>query len=476
VLGGVVGLAIGGASIRLLIAAAPAEVPQLSAVGIDPVVVVVSLAAALATGLLFGLAPAWSVWRGDLQSGLRRAGGAGGESRARNRLRGALVIAEVALVLVLAIGAGLLLRSLNALLGVEPGFALERTVAMSVYAPSYKLAETGDTERFFTKILEGVREQPGVLAAGVVRPMPLTPDTFQGEDFRFSVVGQPAPPEGQEPSAALRFASDGLFEAMGVPLLAGRDFDPRDDRDAGELRGIINKSFADRYFDGDAVGQRLRGVGAGFEIAVIGVVGDVKQSSLDEEVANVVYAPHTQVTRSGMTLVVRTRGLPADSQRAINEAIWDVNPDQTIEDVITLDALVQSSVAEQRFSARLVALFAGLALTLAAIGIYGVVANAVAQRNREIGIRMALGARATDVTRWVVGQGMSWVAGGIAIGLVAAFAATRLIGSLLYGVAPTDLVTYLGGAGVLAAVALVASVIPARRAVTIDPVKTLRAD
>ncbi|NKB87266.1 MAG: FtsX-like permease family protein [Acidobacteria bacterium] len=476
VLGGLVGLVIGRASVQALVAVAPAEVPRLSEVGMDPVVVVVAMTTSLLTGLLFGLAPALSVWRGDLQTGLRLGSGAGGESRSRNRLRGALVIAEVALVLVLAIGAGLLLRSLDELLNVEPGFAMERTVAMRVAAPSYKLTESGDTERFFTEVLTEVRQQPGVLAAGVVRPMPLTPDTFQGEDFRFGVAGQPAAPEGQEPAAALRFASDGLFDAMGIPLVAGRDFDLRDDRDAGEVRGIINESFAARHFDGDPIGQRIQAVGSSFEIAVIGVVGDVKQSSLDEEVANVVYAPHKQVTRSGMTLVVRTRGLPSEAQRAINEAIWAVNPDQTIEGVTTLDALVESSVAEQRFAARLVTLFAGLAMTLAAIGIYGVVANSVAQRNREIGIRMALGARGADVARWVVGQGMVWVAAGIAIGLVAAAGAARLISSLLYGVAPTDLVTYASGAGVLAIVAVLASLIPARRAIAIDPVKTLRAD
>jgi putative ABC transport system permease protein len=473
-IGGVVGLVLGTAALRVLVAAAPTEVPRLAEVAVDPVVVMAALGAALATGLLFGLAPAWVVWRGDLQAELKLSAGAGAQTRGRNRLRGVLIVAEVALVLVLAIGAGLLVRSLDALMDVEPGFVVERSVAMRVSAPGYKLESSSDTQQFFTEILTRVRDQPGVAAAGVVRPMPLTADTFQGEDFRFNIVGEPAPAEGQEPSAVLRFASDGLFEAMGIPIVAGRDFNPSDDREAGEIRGVINQSFADRHFGGKAVGKRLASFGA--EIAIIGVVGDVKQSSLDEEVRNVVYAPHTQVTRSGMTLVVRTRSEPAELQRAINEAIWAVNPDQTIENVITLDALVQSSVAERRFSATLVTLFAGLALTLAAIGIYGVVANAVAHRKREIGIRMALGARGADVTRWVVAQGMAWVLSGIVVGLALAVAASRLISSMLYGVSTTDLPTYAGGAAVLALVALVASLVPARRAISIDPVRTLRAD
>jgi len=305
--------------------------------------------------------------------------------------------------------------------------------------------------------------------------MPLTRDTFQGEDIGFGVVGQPAPPEGQEPKVYLRWASDDAFAAMGIPLLDGRDFDESDDREAGELRGIINKAMADRHFpNGDAVGSRL--TAGGGELAIIGVVGNVTQASLDEEVVNVIYTPFQQITRSGMTLVVRTRADPSGLQTAVNDAIWAVNPDQTIENVVTLDSLVNASVAEPRFSALLVALFAGLALTLAAVGIYGVVANSVAQRYREIGIRMALGACGTDVARWVVGQGMVWVGAGIVVGMVIAAAASRLIASMLYGVTATDIPTYVGAATVLALVALAASLIPARRAIAIDPVESLRAD
>jgi len=474
-IGGVAGLLIGALAIRALVAAAPTEVPRLAEIGIDPTVVAFSLFASLLTGLVFGLAPAWRAWRGDLQSELKLAGGSGSQTESRVRMRGLLIVAEVAMVVVLVIGAGLLLRSLNELLQVEPGFAGDRTVAMQVSAPSYKLEGSGDISQFFSDILQSVRDVPGVETAGLIRPMPLTPDTFQGEDIGFGIVGQPAPPEGQEPKVYLRWASDDAFAAMGIPLLDGRDFDENDNREAGELRGIINKAMADRHFpNGDAVGSRLN-AGDG-ELAIIGVVGNVTQASLDEEVVNVIYTPFQQITRSGMTLVVRTRVDPSGVQAAVNDAIWSVNPDQTIENVVTLDALVNASVAEPRFSAMLVALFAGLALTLAAVGIYGVVANSVAQRYREIGIRMALGACGTDVARWVVGQGMIWVGAGIVVGMVIAAAASRLIASLLYGVTATDIPTYIGAATVLALVALAASLIPARRAIAIDPVESLRAD
>ncbi len=418
-IGGLTGLLLGSFAISALVAVAPSGVPRLAEVGIDPTVVAFSLAASLLTGLVFGLAPAWRAWRGDLQSELRLAGGSGAQTQGRVRMRGLLIVAEVAMVVVLVIGAGLLLRSLNELLQVEPGFDGERTVAMQVAAPSYKLESSAEISQFFSDLLQSVRDVPGVEVAGLIRPMPLTPDTFQGEDLHFSIVGQAAPPQGQEPKVFLRWASDDAFAAMGIPLLAGRDFDEHDNREAGELRGIINQAMADRHFpNGDAVGSRLSAGGG--ELAIIGVVGNVTQASLDEEVVNVVYTPVAQMTRSGMTLVVRTRAEPTGLQPALNDAIWAVNPDQTIENVVTLDALVHASVSEPRFSAMLVALFAGLALTLAAIGIYGVVANSVAQRSREIGIRMALGACGTDVARSVVGQGMVWVGTGIVVGLLIA--------------------------------------------------------
>ena len=342
--------------------------------------------------------------------------------------------------MVLVIGAGLLLRSLDNLMRVDPGFDVERTIAMQVTAPGYRLDGSADITAFYDELLREVRDVPGVASAGVVRPMPLTPDTFQGESFRFTVVGQPAPPEGQEPGAVMRFASEDAFAAMGMPLLAGRDFQPQDDRAAGMIRGVINRSLAERHFPGeDPVGQTLAAGNA--QVEIIGVVGDVRQASLDEEIASVVYVPLTQVTRVGMTLVARTSGPPRQVLSDIEAAVWKVNPDQPIENVVTLDELVRASVASQRYSASLVGLFAGLALLLAAVGIYGVVSNAVAQRGREIGIRMALGARGADVVRWVIGYGITWVAVGIAVGVVLALSLGQLVNSLLYQVPATDPLT-----------------------------------
>ncbi len=473
--GGTAGLATGAVALRGLIAMAPVTVPRLDEVGLDPTTLIFAALASLVTGSLFGLAPAWRAWRGDLQAELRLAGGSTAEAQGRNRMRGVLIAAEAALVVVLAIGAGLLLRSLDNLLRVDPGFQAERAVSMQVTAPGYKYVTTEDMQQFFTDVLDGVRQVPGVVAAGLVRPMPLARDTFQGEDFRFTVVGQPQPAEGQEPSAAMRFASDGIFEAMGMPRIAGRDFTAADDGSLDRLVGIINESMAERFWpDADPIGQRI--AAGPTELEIIGVVGDVRQASLDEEIRNVVYTSLRQVTRVGMTLVVRTEGDPVALLSNIHAAIWEVNPDQTIVAVATLDGLVGRSVSQPRFSALLVGLFAGLALLLAGIGVYGVVSNAVAQRAREIGIRMALGARGRDVARWVVGQGMAWVGLGTVIGLVVAMGLSRLVSSLLFGVRSTDPLTYVGAAAVLVAVALVASLLPARRAIALDPVRSLRSE
>ena len=369
----------------------------------------------------------------------------------------------------------MLLRSLDNLLSVDPGFDAERAVSMQVTVPGYKYATSEEIQQFFLEVLESVRQVPGVASAGLVRPMPLAPDTFQGEDFRFTVVGQPLPVEGQEPAAVLRFASAGVFEAMGVPWIAGRDFTAADDRSLDRLMGVINQSMADRFWpDENPVGQRI--ANDYIELEVIGVVGDVRQSSLDEEIRNVVYTSLRQVTRVGMTLVVRTESDPVPLLSNIHAAIWEITPDQTIEGVTTLDGLVGRSVSQPRFSALLVGLFAGLALLLAAIGVYGVVSNAVAQRAREIGIRMALGARGMDVARWVIVQGMAWVGVGIVLGLVAAMGLSRLVSSLLFGVGAMDPLTYFGAAAVLGTVALIASLLPARRAIALDPVRSLRAE
>jgi predicted permease len=453
---------------------APADLPRIEQVSIDPVVIAFALGASLVTGLLFGLAPAWRAWRGDLIGELRVAGG-GSDGERRSRARSVLVLAEAALVMVLVVGAGLLLRSLDNLLQIDPGFDVDGAISMKVAAPGYRLAESADTARFFDDLIESVRDVPGVASAGLVRPMPLSPDTFQGEDFRFTVEGQEPPPEGQEPEAVLRFASSDVFRALGVPLLAGRDFGPQDDRSAGVLRGIVNQSLAERHFPNESPIGRLLRAGSG-QIEIIGVVADIRQTGLVEETPNVIYAPLAQVTRSGMTLVVRTDGSPRGRLAAIQEAIWKVNPDQPIEDIATLDTLVRQSVASQRYSTWMVGTFAALALLLAAVGIYGVVANTVAQRGREIGIRMALGAHGGDVVRWVVARGLAWVAAGIGVGALLAMALGQLVASLLYDVGTVDPIVYASAAAVLLMVALAASLLPARRAVAVDPVRSLRAD
>ncbi len=373
VLGGLFGIGLAQLAVRALVALAPADIPRLETVSVDSGVLGFTLAISLLTGLLFGLAPAWRASRSRLAGAIGQSARGNSDGPEGRRLRGLLVVAEATLVLVLVVGAGLLLRSLNELMAVDPGFNTEQTVTMRIQAPGYKYDTSEEIIPFFEEVVASVRAVPGVRAAAVGRPLPLAPDTFQGEDFRFTVVGQEAPPEGQEPQAVARFIGPGFFDAMGIEWIAGRDFDNTLDIRGGSPVGIVNRTLAERHWPGsDPVGERIT-VGNG-ELEVVGVVGDVRQASLDESTAAVVYTPLSQWTRSGQSLIVRTAGDPASLLTQIQAAVWEVDPDQPIEDIVTLSGLVSGSVSQQRFVATLIGAFAVLALVLAAVGIYGVIA------------------------------------------------------------------------------------------------------
>ena len=329
--------------------------------------------------------------------------------------------------------------------------------------------------RFFEEVVENIRSLPGVEAAGIVRPLPLAGDTFRGELYGFSIPGRTDPADDEQPEAFLRFIGPGYFGAIGIPFHTGRDFMARDNRDAPPVF-IANQAFAQRYFDGRDVTDETISLDGGQTARIVGMVGNVRQMSRAEEPAPVLYAPHTQVSRVGMTIVVRTAGAPASLVGPIQQEIWQLRPDQPINDIASMETVVQRSVAQPRFSMTLMSLFALLAMVLAAVGIHGVVSYMVSQRRREIGVRMALGASGGGVARLVLVQSLKWTVAGLVLGIAAALVASRFVGSLLYGVDATDPVAFAAAAMALFVIGTGASLVPARRASQTDPIKVLRVD
>jgi len=463
--GGLVGILVASWGVRVLVGLAPSEIPRLSAVGIDAGVLVFTFVLSVLTGLAFGAVPALRVAAFNLQDALKRGerGGSGGE-----RLRSSLVVAEVALVVMLAIGAGLLIRTYNSLLHVDPGFEPEGVLTMRVAARG----DDGYVD-FLHEAVDRIAALPGVEAAGMVRPLPLRGDTFQGESFPFAIPGQETAGPDESPEANLRFVGPGYFEAMGIPLHSGRDFRAGDDREA-PLVVILSRATVERYWDGESpVGTSILLDGE-TEVPIIGMVGDVRQMSLAEVPEPVVYVSHRQVSRSGMTFVVRTAPDSVEMIGAIQREIWELRPDQPINDIASMETVIGSSVAQPRFAMALLSLFAALSACLAAVGIYGVVAYSVGRRRREIGIRIALGAEPGAVLRFVVHASTRLAAFGIVVGGVGAFATTRLMTSLLFGVPAADPLTFVTVGLVSLGVAAGASLVPALRASRIDPIVALR--
>ena len=465
--GGLVGIAVATAGVRFLVGLAPSEIPLLSSVGIDPGVLGFTFVLSLLTGLLFGAMPAYRLSFASLGDSLKDGGR--GSRGAGGRLRAALVIGEMALVVVLAISAGLLIRTYGELLSVDPGFDPDNVLTLRVSAQA-----TDGYVDFLHDAVERIRALPGVEAAGMIRPLPLRGDTFEGEDISFRIPDRPESDPDALPEAYMRFAGPGYFAAMGIPLLAGRDFDQTDDRER-PLVVIVSREGVERYWGGESpVGTTIQ-VGEQ-EVPVVGVVGDVRQMTLAEAPEPVIYVSHRQVSRVGMTFVVRSAVDPGTLIGPIQEEIWQLRSDQPIKDIASMNAVIGGSVAQPRFAMALLSLFASLAVCLASVGIYGVVSYGVGRRNREIGIRMALGAGPGKVLRLVVRGSMTLAGAGLLIGLLGAAAAARLMESLLFNVPATDPLTFLFVALLLLAVALAACVAPALRASRVDPLVALRSD
>ncbi|HYY55999.1 MAG TPA: ABC transporter permease [Pyrinomonadaceae bacterium] len=472
-LGGGLGLLLSVWLTDLLVSISPPGSPRLDEVGLDGRVLGFTLLVTCLIGLLFGLAPALQASRLNLNEALKEGGRSFSEGWRRNRLRKALVVTEVALSLMLLVGAGLLIKSFVLLKETDPGFSPNNVLTMRIGLPSSKYKGRQKAE-FFQRLTEQVSTLPGVESAGATLSLPLGGSSLSvGRSF--IPEGRPLTP-AESMNAAYFVATPGYFRTMKIPLASGRTFTERDTSDATQVI-VVNETLARRVFPGEsAVGKRIRvWRDEDFAREIIGVVGDTKAYALDDEPGPQMYVPHAQDPGwGGMSLVVRTTTQPTALTSAVRAAVLSIDKDQPVFNIKTMEDVAAASVANRRVSMFLLSVFAGLALLLAALGVYGVISYSIAQRTHEIGLRMALGARRSDVLKLILKQGMGLVLVGVGVGLVAAFLLTRVMASLLYEVSATDPLTFTAVALILSAVALVACLIPARRAMRVDPMVALR--
>jgi putative ABC transport system permease protein len=474
-LGGLGGLALAWWGIQALVAISPRDLVNLQGVGLNLTVLGWTLAVVVVTGILFGLVPALEATRLDLNDTLKEGGkGASGQSARSRGLRGALVVSEVALALVLLVSAGLLVKSFARMRNIDTGFRTDNVLTMVVRVPDTKYKEDSQFVNFFHQAEEQIRALPGVRSVGIVNYLPLYGGL--GSATGFAVEGRPAPPPGEEPSTNVRVSDAGYFRTMGIPVLRGRNFTEVEDAQARHVV-IVSESFAQKYFPGeDPVGKRVavEMFDKPTPTEIVGVVGDVRYDSLTDAAEPTVYFPHPELTYSFMTLVIHADGDPTQLTPAIRREISGIDPDQPISDVRTMTQVMAETVGRARFSTFLFGLFAGLATLLAAVGIFGVMNYSVTLRTREIGLRMALGAQPARVLVLVLRQGLVLTLVGVGLGLAVSLALTRVMSSLLFGVDATDPATFAAIVPLLTAVSLIACYIPARRATRIDPLVALR--
>jgi putative ABC transport system permease protein len=474
-LGGLAGLAIAYVGLIILKSFIPENISQARAISIDYKVLGFTLLVSLATGLIFGLAPALQSIRFNQAETLKEGGRDAATGGSGKRLRSLLVMAEVAISLVLLIGAGLLINSFLRLRNVDPGFRAENLLTMRVVLPELKYERRVQRSAFYTDLVQRVQSLPGVRSAAVTTNLPLY---RQGNSISISIEGRPEPPPGQESIIVTRIISPGYFDTMSIPVLKGRELTDQDTDDSPNVV-VISESMARRYWPGEeAVGKRIalgRIQSPDDWMQIVGVVKDVRQFELNADPKPQMYLTHRQYGFfDARDLVVKTDVDPASMASAVRKAVWEIDKDQPVSNIRTMETILADSIARQRFSMLLLAIFASVALVLAAVGIYGVMSYSVAQRTHEIGIRMALGAQTSAVLKLAVGYGLKLVIAGIAIGLVAAFALTRVMATLLFGVTATDPTTFTLISLLLVAVAAIASYIPARRATRVNPIIALR--
>jgi putative ABC transport system permease protein len=475
-------LAAGGATlgvllslweIRLLKAAVPVPLPPWISVGVSGRGLVFTVVLAIATGVLAGIVPALRLARGTVRESLA-TGVRGSGSIRRSRTQRGLVVAEVALAVVLLAGAGLLLATLTRLQAVSPGFSADGVLVarLTLAGPRYDDREA--MVRFSDVVLNRLRETPGVVAASAVGALPLSGSTSTSN---FHIPGRAEPTAGSGPVSQWERVTPDYFRTLKIPIKAGREFDSRDK--AGGIRSlIVTESWARTFFPGerDVVGKAVRDGGSDRLLTIVGVVGDVRHEALNEPVRPAMYFPYAQLPGSGITLVVRSSGDPAGMTKAVRDAVRSADATVPVYDVSTMQEKVARSILVQRLSGDMIAVFALMALVLATVGVYGLIAYSVAERQHEIGIRLALGAQGQDVRRLVVGQGVRLTATGVAIGLVGAVVVGRAMRSMLFGVPPVHVPTLVIVSAILLAVAILASWIPARRAARTDLLGALRGE
>jgi putative ABC transport system permease protein len=471
VLGGAAGVLLALAGVGPLAEGVTAGSPRLTEVAVDGRILLFALGTSLAAALTFGLVPALRSSAPDLQDTLKEGGKSESANPARQRLRSSLVVAEIALALVLVAGAGLLIQSLWRLYSVDPGFRAEGVLSFRL-SPAFEGEDTAPRLAYYESVLERLAGLPEVEAAGAVHLTPLG-----GNNWNPSLRVEGRPVEAL-PSVDWRVATPGYFETLGIPHLAGRPFDSSD-REGAPGVALVNQTFARQVFPGESpLGRRVNTFFEGKDnwVTIVGVIGDVKHHGLATAPEPEMYRPYAQYPTTGMTVMLRVASDPLRLVPAVREAVWGIDADVPISEMVPLEEVVARSMARHRSVTVLLAVFAGIALLLGAVGIYGVMAYAVAHRRHELGIRLALGARPGQVLRLVLGQGMILAALGLAVGLPLSAAAARLLESLLFGVAPGDPFTLGGVALLLAVVALLASYHPARRALEVDPVQALRSE
>lgn len=474
--GGIIGLALAFAAIRALRALGPQNIPRLQEVGIDWRVAMFTVAATFATGIVFGLVPALRASRVDLHETLKDGGrsASGASGRTAQRLRKLLVVTEIALSLVLLVCAGLLIRSYQRILNSHPGFDPRNVVAMRLALPQVKAPNPESIISFYQRVTDGIRALPGVEAAGISYSLPMSTVSFAWDPI--TIEGYVPRSPNEKIMSNIRMVSPDYFRAMRVPLVRGRFFDERDKRGEPETV-IINEALAERFWPNeDPLGKRLQMTRRGVWHTIVGVIRDAKQFQTEKEPPISIYFPFEQSLARNLYLVVRTTSDPTAMTPGIVRAIQSVDADMPAFDVATMEQRMSDFLARRRFAMVLLAVFAAIAVLLAAVGIYGVMSYAVTQRTNEIGIRMALGAQTSDVLRLIVGQGMAMTVAGVVIGLLLAVAASRLVTTQLFDITTTDPVTFLAVATMLVMVALIACYLPARRATRVDPVIALRCE
>lgn len=471
IIGGAIGILIAVWAVELLPAIIPREMLQVESVSIDRRALWFTAGISLLTGTIFGIYPALASSGRDLNDVLKE-GGKGTVAGGR-RLSPALVVAQVALAIVLLVGAGLMVRSLIKLQSIDPGFESGHLMTARLILPGSKYPENEQRTRFFKNAVERIGRLPGVESAGAISFLPFG---GLGAATSFSIVGRPEPPAGEDPVTDVRVVDEHYFRTMKIPLIEGRQFNARE-ADQNSDTVVINQTLARQYFPGEsAIGKKIvvNMKDENLPSEIIGVVGDVRHTTLDDTVRAMVYWPHPQLPYPFMTLVVRTEGDPEGIVSGIRNQVLSLDPEQPVAAIATMEELLSQSVGKARFATVLLSTFALLALLLAIVGIYGIISYAVSQRTHEIGIRMALGASTADILRMVVVQGMRLTLIGAAIGVVASVGLMRYLSSHLYQINSFDGTTYFGVLVLLSSVALLACWLPARRATRVDPLVALR--